>query len=71
MDIHPWTNYEIARMRDEERLARARSHMLVQEARRARRGELEKNEPAKTISWFVRMRRSGVVTDRAPAGSGA
>ena len=34
MDTHPWTNYEIARLRDEERLLHAR------EARLARRPEL-------------------------------
>ena len=33
MDTHPWTNYEIARLRDEERLLHAREARLAQEAR--------------------------------------
>jgi hypothetical protein len=66
---HPWTRYETARMRDEERLLRARSAMLVQEAREARRSELQSGEPARATSWLERIRRPGVVTDRAPAGS--
>jgi hypothetical protein len=71
MDTHPWTNYEVARMRDEGRLLRARSAMLVREAREARRSELQSGEPTRATSWLARIRRPGVVTDRAPAGSGA
>ena len=71
MDTHPWTNYELARMRDEERLLRARSAMLIREAREARRGELQSDEPTKATSWLQRIRRPGVVTGRAQAGSGA
>jgi hypothetical protein len=66
---HPWTRYETARMRDEERLLRARSAMLVQEARHARRSELKSREPTRATSWLERIRRPGVVTDRAPASS--
>jgi hypothetical protein len=33
MDIHPWTKYEIARIRDEERLLRARASMRTKELR--------------------------------------
>jgi hypothetical protein len=66
---HPWTRYETARMRDEERLLRARSAMLVQEAREARRSELPSREPTRATSWLERIRRPRVVTDRAPAGS--
>jgi hypothetical protein len=66
---HPWTRYETARMRDEERLLRARSAMLVQEAREARRSELQSREPTRATSWLERIRRPGVVTDRAPASS--
>jgi hypothetical protein len=66
---HPWTRYETARMRDEERLLRARSAMLVQEAREARRSELQRGEPARATSWLERIRRPGVMTNRAPAGS--
>jgi hypothetical protein len=41
MAIHPWTMYEIARMRDEERLTRARSAMLAREIREAPRSDPE------------------------------
>ena len=68
---HPWTNYEIARLRDEERLLRARSAMLVREAREARRSELQSGDRTRATSWLQRIRRPGVATDRAPAGSGA
>jgi hypothetical protein len=71
MATHPWTNYEVARMRDEERLLRARSAMLVREAREARRSELQSGEPTRAISWLERIRRPRVVTGRASAGSGA
>jgi hypothetical protein len=33
---HPWTKYEVARLRNEERLVRARDAMRVLEAREAR-----------------------------------
>jgi hypothetical protein len=69
MDTHPWTNYEAARLRDEERLLRARSAMLIREAREARRSELQSGEPARATSWLERIRRPGVVTNRASAGS--
>jgi hypothetical protein len=72
MDTHPWTKYEVARMRDEERLLRARSAMLVREAREARRSELQSVDRTRATSWLERIRRRpGVVADRAPAGSGA
>ena len=71
MDTHPWTNYEVARMRDEERLLRARTAMLVREAREARRSELQIGEPTRASSLLQRFRRSRVVADRTPAGSGA
>jgi hypothetical protein len=71
MDTHPWTNYEVARMRDEERLLRARTAMLVREAREARRSELQIGESARASLLLKRIRRPRVVADRAPAGSGA
>lgn len=37
MDIHPWTNYEIARLRHEELLVRGRSAMRAAEAREPQR----------------------------------
>ncbi len=37
MDIqHPWTNYEVARLRNEERLLRARDAMRALEVRETR-----------------------------------
>jgi hypothetical protein len=57
MDIHPWTNYEIARLRNEERLQRA------QQAQRAvQGGEEEPTElvarPSTAVRFLRRLRRS-------------
>jgi len=52
MEIHPWTSYEIARIRDEERLTRARKAMLVREARAAGNGGVDPQ-----TSWFGWLRR--------------
>jgi hypothetical protein len=42
MDLqHPWTKYEIARLRDEERLVRAREAMRALEAREGSSAEPE------------------------------
>ena len=70
MDInHPWTKYEIARLRDEERLLRARAAMRAVEVREARRVEQEP-EGQPTFSLLDRILRRHGVADRAPAGSG-
>jgi hypothetical protein len=61
MDIHPWTKYEVARIRDEERLLRARAAMQVRELRASAADEVEKSAPA--ASWFDRLRRREVVAD--------
>ena len=62
MDIHPWTKYEIARIRDEERLLRAREASLVRDARAfaADVGEEDVN-----TSWFRWLRRREVTTEPA------
>jgi len=68
MDTHPWTNYEIARLHDEERLLRAREARLVQEAR-ASRPQLAATGSADSL--LARLLRRGVTARRAPARSGA
>ena len=71
MDInHPWTKYEIARLRDEERLLRARSAMRAVEVREARRSEIETNSQA-TNSFLDRILRRDGAARRAPVGSEA
>ena len=63
MDIHPWTKYEVARIRDEERLLRARAAMQVRELRRADVDEI--GESARAGSWLDRLRRREVAADGA------
>jgi hypothetical protein len=71
MDInHPWTKYEIARLRDEERLLRARSAMRAVEVREARRVESEADGQP-TVSLLDRILRREAVAKRAAAGSEA
>jgi hypothetical protein len=71
MDInHPWTKYEIARLRDEERLLRARSAMRAIEAREAPDvGQTTRVQDSESL--IDRLRRLGLATRRAPARSGA
>ncbi|MGH3077108.1 MAG: hypothetical protein ACRDPZ_02875 [Gaiellaceae bacterium] len=71
MDInHPWTKYEIARLRDEERLLRARAAMRAVEVREARRVESETDRQP-SVSLLDRILRREAVAKRAPAESGA
>ena len=63
MDIHPWTKYEIARIRDEERLLRARAAMQVRELRRTDADEV--GETSRAVSWLDRLRRREVASDGA------
>ena len=71
MDInHPWTKYEIARLRDEERLLRARSAMRAIESSHA--GDVEQTGRVQVAESLVdRLRRLGLAVKRAPAGSEA
>lgn len=63
MDIHhPWTKYEIARLRDEERLLRARAAMQVRELRRSEAAEV--GETAGAFSWLDRLRRRDAVSEQ-------
>ena len=58
MDIHPWTKYEIARMRDEERLLRARAAMRAGELPTSVRDDLGVGEVRG--SWLDRLLRRPV-----------
>jgi hypothetical protein len=63
MDIHhPWTRYEVARLRDEERLLRARAAMQVREVRKA--DVTEVGGTAQASSWLDRLRRRDAVTEQ-------
>jgi len=55
MDIHPWTKYEIARIRDEERLLRARAAMHASEFRSSDADEV--GQSTRAVSWLDRLRR--------------
>jgi hypothetical protein len=71
MDIHhPWTKYEIARVRDEERLLRARAAMRSREVRDVPATELGSDAPQASISLLERIRRRKVLAGGAAAGSG-
>ena len=67
MDIHPWTKYEVARLRDEERLLRARDAARAADLHR-RGPEIEPVEPS---SLLDRIRRRRVSLRQARAGSSA
>ena len=62
MEIHPWTSYEIARIRDEERLMRAREASLVREARAAAAAN---DDADPQTSWFRWLRRRDVSSEQA------
>ena len=62
MDIHPWTKYEIARIRDEERLLRARAAMQVRELRESDVGDVG---VVASVSWRDRLRRRASAADQA------
>lgn len=66
MDIHPWTNYEIARLRHEERLVRGRTAMRAAEAREQRSREPEAGGRQRTASWLNLIQRNEVVGDMKP-----
>jgi len=70
VDIHPWTNYEIARLRDEERLQLARAAMRSLEAREARSSEAEARGEQSASSWLDRIRHRGSPKTGTPARSG-
>lgn len=63
--FHPWTKYEIARLRDEERVLRARDAMHVRELRGSRRHD---DATARAASWFDRLRRRQPAESEATRG---
>jgi len=67
MDIHPWTKYEVARMRDEERLLRARAAMRSRELRNPEHEQVVVTEQRAGV--FERILRRGLAARHAPAGS--
>jgi hypothetical protein len=62
--FHPWTKYEIARIRDEERLLRARDAGHLRAIRDARGEELEADG---RTSWLDRLRRREVAMEKPTA----
>jgi len=62
MDNHPWTRYEIARLRDEDRLLRARNSMRARELRDPDAGDV--GVGARAGSWFGWLRRREPVADQ-------
>ena len=66
MDIHPWMKYEIARMRDEERLLRARAAMHARELRASDSNGM-KVVGVLTGSWLDRLLRRAPGADAASA----
>jgi hypothetical protein len=72
MDIqHPWTKYEIARLRDEERLLRAQAAMRAGELRQDAANEPAVARASSSVSLLARIRRRVVAAERKPARSGA
>jgi hypothetical protein len=71
MDIHPWTKYEIARLRDEERLLRARDARHVVAAREAAAADSPEAPPRTGFAWISRIRRREAASGTAQAGSEA
>jgi hypothetical protein len=72
MDIqHPWTKYEIARLRDEERLLRAQAAMRAGELRQDAANEPDVARASRVVSLLARIRRRVVAAERKPARSGA
>jgi hypothetical protein len=72
MDMqHPWTRYEVARLRHEERLRRARDAMRVLEARGASQSEPDPEGSRRLGSLFGRARLQKARTPAADAHSRA
>jgi hypothetical protein len=65
VDIHPWTKYEIARIRDEERLLRARAAMRTKELREPIAGPDQTSDDVGS-SLFGWLRRRQPVADSRP-----
>ena len=66
MDIHPWTKYEIARARHEERPARAMAAIRAREIRSDKASEVGRT--MRTSSWLARLRRRDITAQPESAG---
>ena len=64
MDIHPWTKYDIAQARHEERLLRARAAMRARELRAEGMGDA--GGTPRASSWLDRLRRKDVAEPASP-----
>ena len=62
MDNHPWTRYEIARLRDEDRLNRARNAMRTRELRDSNSGDVQAG--VRGGQWLGWLRRREPVADQ-------
>ena len=57
MEIHPWTKYEVARLRHEERILRVRDAIQALEVRHADASEPPVRKPYRIGSLLARLRR--------------
>jgi hypothetical protein len=71
MDIHPWTNYEVARLRNEERLLRARDAMRALEVRETSPDQPTADRTRRRGSLLGRVLRHGAPAAPAQAGTEA
>jgi hypothetical protein len=67
VDIHPWTKYEIARARDEERLLRAMAAYKALRGSDGGAGEIAVESRARSTRLLDRLLRREVGAARAPA----
>lgn len=58
MDIHPWTRYDMARARDEERLLRGRAALRARELKAAEPGQTTNETGSSKPFGWLRRRRS-------------
>jgi hypothetical protein len=68
MDLHPWTKYELARLRDEDRLRASRAALHVLAARRRTQNAREAAAPtdAHSLRDRIRRRQQDAVTGPSP-----
>ena len=67
MDMHPWTKYEVAQARDEERLLRAMSAYRALRSRDDATVDLGVESRAGRIRFLDRLLRREIGVARAPA----
>jgi len=69
MDMHPWTKYEVARARDEERLLRAMAAYRSLRSRDPGLDDVAVASRSRRARLLDRLRRRELGTAEAPAGS--